>query len=89
MVTVAGCGQRQTLMAGRFSILPCRPPHLTNPVTADLTIFVVDDDEAVRDSLKALLQAEGLTVETFGSGQAFLEAYEPSRSGCLVLVFRS
>ena len=54
-------------------------------MTADPTIFVVDDDEAVRDSLRALLEAEGLTVETFGSGQAFLEAYEPSLSGCLVL----
>ena len=49
------------------------------------TIFVVDDDDAVRDSLKALLESVGLVVEVYGSCQEFLDAHAASRSGCLVL----
>ncbi len=51
-------------------------------------IFVVDDDDAVRESLKALLETEGLSVETYASGQEFLDAYDPSRRGCLLLDVR-
>lgn len=52
------------------------------------TVFVVDDDEAVRDSLTLLLEAEGLATEGFEDAQAFLEAYRPERGGCLVLDVR-
>lgn len=55
----------------------------------DLAVFVVDDDEAIRDSLAALLQAEGLTVETFASGEAFLAAFDADdRPGCLLVDMR-
>jgi FixJ family two-component response regulator len=36
------------------------------------TVFVVDDDDAVRTSLRLLLKSVGLPVETFGSAQEFL-----------------
>ncbi|HEY4367866.1 MAG TPA: response regulator FixJ [Steroidobacteraceae bacterium] len=52
------------------------------------TIFVVDDDSAVRDALKLLLRSVGQAVETFGSGPEFLEAYNDDRAGCLVLDIR-
>jgi len=52
------------------------------------TVFVVDDDEAVRRSLEALVKSVGLNVETFASGQEFLAAYNPDRPGCLVLDIR-
>lgn len=52
------------------------------------TIFVVDDDEAVRDSLGLLMQSVGLPVETFDSCQAFLDVYTEERSGCLLLDIR-
>ena len=52
------------------------------------TVFVLDDDEAVRDSLKALLDSAAMRVEVYGSGQEFLDAYDPSRTGCLVLDVR-
>lgn len=52
------------------------------------TIFVVDDDAAVRDALKLLLRSVGQAVETFGSGQEFLDAYGENRAGCLVLDIR-
>jgi FixJ family two-component response regulator len=52
------------------------------------TIFVVDDDSAVRDALKLLLRSVGQAVETFGSAQEFLDAYSEDRPGCLVLDIR-
>ncbi len=52
------------------------------------TVFIVDDDDAVRDSLMDLVDSVGLPVEDFGSAQAFLDAYEPNRGGCLVLDIR-
>lgn len=48
------------------------------------TVFVVDDDQAVRESLAMLVQSAGLAAETFESAQAFLDAYRPDRRGCLV-----
>ena len=52
------------------------------------TVFVVDDDEAVRDSMKWLVESVGLRVEIFESAQAFLAGYDPGRPGCLVLDVR-
>ena len=49
------------------------------------TIFVVDDDEAVRNSLEALLQSAGLRVVLYGSGLEFLEGYETCGQGCVLL----
>jgi two-component system response regulator FixJ len=49
------------------------------------TVFVVDDNAAVRKSLQALFAAAGLTVETYASSRQFLAAYEPRGAGCLVL----
>lgn len=48
------------------------------------TIFVVDDDEAMRESLEFLLPSFGLDVQTFDSAEAFLDAYDPARPGCLL-----
>jgi FixJ family two-component response regulator len=49
------------------------------------TVFVVDDDAALREALVQLLEAAGLHVESHPDGEAFLAAYEPGRSGCLLL----
>lgn len=51
-------------------------------------VYVVDDDEAMRDSLKWLLESHELKVETYASGEAFLQAFNSSLSGCLVLDVR-
>ena len=48
-------------------------------------IFVVDDDSAVREALRDLLEADGNTVEAFDSCEAFLDVYRPGRQGCLVV----
>ncbi|WP_374340881.1 response regulator transcription factor [Azonexus sp.] len=52
------------------------------------TIYVVDDDEAMRDSLTWLLEGEGYRVACFDSAAAFLKARRDDLRGCLVLDVR-
>lgn len=52
------------------------------------TVFVVDDDAAVRDSIAELVESIGLRAEGYASAPAFLEAFRPERPGCLVLDMR-
>jgi two-component system response regulator FixJ len=59
-----------------------------NTTNARPTIFIVDDDAAVRDALKLLLRSVGQAVETYASAQEFLDAYSEERPGCLVLDIR-
>jgi FixJ family two-component response regulator len=49
------------------------------------TVFIVDDDAAVRDSLTVLLEAYGLFVSAHDSIAAFKQAYRPRRRACLIL----
>jgi len=48
-------------------------------------MFVVDDDGAVREAMRDLLQEDGRTVEIYASSEAFLAAYRPGREGCLLV----
>ena len=57
-------------------------------MTDSPNVYIVDDHEAVRDSLGALLMSDGLSVEAFASGQAFLAAFDNSLRGCLLLDMR-
>lgn len=52
------------------------------------TVYVVDDDEAMRDSLQWLLEAERLRVAAFASAEEFLAAFRPGLAGCLILDVR-
>ncbi len=52
------------------------------------TVFIVDDDAAVCDSIKELVESVGLRAASFASGQAFLDHYQPEHTGCLVLDVR-
>jgi two-component system response regulator DctR len=51
-------------------------------------IFIVDDEEAIRDALKWLLESCRFEVETFACGEAFLAAWRPEWDGCLLLDVR-
>lgn len=51
-------------------------------------VHIVDDDEAVRDSIAELVASVGLAAATYPSAQAFLDAYDPAKPGCLVLDVR-
>jgi len=51
---------------------------------ADATIFVIDDDEAVRQSLEFLLKTAGIKVRSFESAKAFLDVLQQVESGCVI-----
>ncbi len=57
-------------------------------VSTPPVVFVVDDDPAMRDSLRWLIESTGLQVETFPDAQSFLGRIGPEQPGCLVLDVR-
>lgn len=52
------------------------------------SVYIVDDDSAVRDSLSLLLKSVGIESKTFSSGDEFLDAYLPEWGGCILLDIR-
>lgn len=52
------------------------------------TIYIVDDDQAMRDSLRWLIESMDMRVVTYASAREFLESYEPTQTGCLILDVR-
>jgi two-component system, LuxR family, response regulator FixJ len=52
------------------------------------SVFIVDDDEAVRSSLRLLIRSVGLQAQAFASAREFLDAYDARHPGCLVLDVR-
>ena len=64
------------------------PPHHAHEPVGDLggaTIIVVDDDVLVREAIRAVLEDEGRVVETYASCEAFLKAFDPGKSACLLI----
>ena len=59
---------------------------MTNNV-ADM-VFVIDDDESIREALKSLIRSVGLSVQTFASAQEFLQSVRPDVPSCLILDVR-
>lgn len=59
--------------------------RIDNQPSSDPTIYVVDDDEAVRDSLTLLLESHGMLVKAYESAGAFLAEYQTGAAGCLLL----
>jgi len=55
------------------------------PVAVRDTIYIVDDDDGVRDSARALLESYDLAVEDFASARDFLAAFDEEVGGCLLL----
>ncbi len=55
---------------------------------SDDMVFVIDDDESIRESLKSLMRSVGLGVETFSSAQEFLQSTLPDVPACLILDVR-
>ncbi|MCK5697438.1 MAG: response regulator transcription factor [Gammaproteobacteria bacterium] len=49
------------------------------------SIFVVDDEPEIRDALRLLLESVGYYVECFATADEFLNQFEPTRKGCLIL----
>jgi len=59
-----------------------------NTDNKDAVVFVVDDDDAVRESLSWLISSIGLKVETYPSAQDFLDSFIPEKHGCLIVDVR-
>ena len=68
----------ETLKLGNMSMVE-------EPTDQASTVFLIDDDEDVRTSLSRALNKRGFTVRAFESALTFLDAYDPSELGCLVL----
>jgi two-component system, LuxR family, response regulator FixJ len=67
----------------------CQPDaEIAMPPEPEAIVFVVDDDRAMRDSLRWLLESIGLTVRTYATAAEFLREHQPSQPGCLVLDVR-
>lgn len=58
------------------------------PHEPDAVVYIVDDDSAILKSLALLMKAEGYQALTCPSAQAFLNAYDPERPGCVLLDVR-
>lgn len=56
--------------------------------SANSIVYVVDDDAGVRNAIMRVLQSVGLSTVSFSSAEEFLNGYDPSRPGCLVLDVR-
>jgi FixJ family two-component response regulator len=56
--------------------------------TSDAIVFVIDDDESMREALKSLIRSVGLKVETFASAHEFLQSRRPDLPACLILDVR-
>ena len=56
--------------------------------TSDAIVFVIDDDESMREALKSLIRSVGLSVETFASAHEFLQSRRPDIPACLILDVR-
>ncbi len=54
----------------------------------EVTVFIVDDDEEVRDALELLMQSIGLNAETYDSAQSYLNTFDEKKPGALVLDVR-
>lgn len=54
----------------------------------DAIVFVIDDDESIRESLKSLIRSVGLKVQTFASAHEFLRSERPDVAACLILDVR-
>src|SRR5262245_62525615 len=76
----------QVLLPGENLVIerPARPLASAE----EPTVFVVDDDESMREALKSLLRSVSLRVETFGSAADLLRSKLPDVASCLVLDVR-
>lgn len=61
---------------------------MTQPATAEATVFIVDDDQAIRHGMEMLMRSVGQAHRIFDSAADFLGQFSPGTAGCLVLDIR-
>jgi RNA polymerase sigma factor (sigma-70 family) len=57
-------------------------------MTQNPLIFIIDDDDEVRSALALLMESVGLQSETYACAAHFIEQFDPSRAGCIILDVR-
>src|SRR5579872_1878351 len=74
----------------RDQALPSVSPCLLHigTMSKKLTVCLVDDDAAVRNSFKLLMKSAGINFVSFGSAQEYLAGFEPKNVGCIILDVR-
>ena len=81
-------GNREPAQGGNVSVYAASRRREDAMTEAQAIVFVVDDDEGMRQSLKNLIGSVGLRVEAFASAQEFLRSKVIDVPGCLVLDVR-
>ena len=75
----------QGLLSRPPPLPPSDPAHSATTAGSRARVFVVDDDRQLRDALRVVLESGDIDVEEYGDAEAFLEAYRPSRDGCVLI----
>lgn len=70
------------------AMMSTQNPNAVPAPAPEKYVYIVDDDEAVRDSLRWLLEGNGFNVRTFNSAESFLRTYTPGHFACLILDVR-
>ena len=75
------------MRTAKLSSRDSAPRHTaeTPSVSSGTRIIVVDDDDLVLEAIRAVLEDDGRVVETYSSCKAFLEAFDPGKSACLLI----
>jgi two-component system CheB/CheR fusion protein len=76
LLTAPAVGAGKTITAPRLA---------ADRAEGTYTIFIVDDDRNIRDTIRLLLENDGRLVHDFATGEAFLAAYTPGSGGCLLI----
>jgi two-component system CheB/CheR fusion protein len=66
-------------------LLPGAPPASRTVASGSAVICVVDDDSAVRESIRQVLETEGFAVRAYADGESFLAAHHPGDAACLLI----
>src|SRR6185437_4153900 len=77
----------QRLLAKPQPVAPAGGPQLPSHLERDraATVFVVDDNRAVREAMRDLRRESGYSVQAFADGAAFFEAYRSGQQGCVLV----
>jgi len=84
MAELSPVGETAKSCAGPSAVGPCRSGRMVS----EPTVFVVDSDPAACKAVRDLVNTMNLPCEVYSSGQDFLDAYDSSRPGCLVMELR-
>ena len=77
--------QRLLVLPRSSTVAPSAGSNAPSRQPGPDTIHVVDDDSDICDGIRAVLESAGHAVETYGSSEAFLQAYHPGQGGCLLV----